>query len=274
VAASLAWPHLPARRAAPFETQMLAVGDGMAVLIRTPTSALLVDAGHWPGEALRELSRARVRRLDALVVTHPDEDHTGGAAAVLANLEVGALVFGSASGERAELAPLRRLAHGRGVAEVAVDAGSELAAGDLAVRVLWPPAGWTGADNDASVVAAVTAGGVRVLVCGDLEATGERALLELGVDLRSDVLQLGHHGSRTSSTRAFLTAVAPRVALAASGTRPRYAYPHPEVRRRARVAGALVLAQTGGVGTVRWSGAAPWLTIATREPVAVRRERR
>jgi hypothetical protein len=55
--------------------------------------------------------------------------------------------------------------------------------------------------------------------------------------------------------------------------RPRYAYPHPEVRRRARSAGAVVLAQTGGVTTVRWSHDPAWLTIATREPVAVRRER-
>ena len=274
VVVSLSWPHLPARRAAPFEARMLAVGDGMAVLVRTPTSALLIDAGHWPAEALRELARARVRRLDALVVTHPDEDHIGGAAAVLANLEVGALVFGSTSAERAELAPLRELARGRGVAEVPVEAGSELAAGDLAVRVLWPPAGWTGADNDSSLVATLGVGGVRVLVCGDLEAAGERALLARGVDLRSDVLQLGHHGSRTSSTRAFLAAVAPRVALAASGTRPRYAYPHAEVRRRARAAGALVLAQTGGISTVHWSGTGEWLMIATREPVAVRREPR
>lgn len=274
VVASLLWPHLPVRRPAPFEASMLAVGDGMAVLVRTPTSALLVDAGRWPGEALRELARARVRRLDALIVTHPDEDHTGGAAAVLQTLEVGALVFGSASAERAELLPLRELARRRGVAELAVAAGSELSAGDLRVRVLWPPPGWSGADNDASLVAAVGVGPVRLLVCGDLEAAGERALLELGVDLRADVLQLGHHGSRTSSTGAFLAAVAPSVALAASGTRPRYDYPHPEVRRRAKAARALVLAQTGGVATVRWSQGGEWLTIAMREPVAVRRERR
>jgi competence protein ComEC len=107
-------------------------------------------------------------------VTHPDEDHTGGAAAVIENLEVGALVFGGASAGRAELAPLRLLARRRGVVEYPVDAGSELAAGDIAVRVLWPPAGWTGAYNDASLVAALAVGTVRVLVCGDLEAAGER----------------------------------------------------------------------------------------------------
>jgi competence protein ComEC len=271
VVASLLWPHLPARRVAPFEASMLAVGDGMALLVRTPESALLVDAGRWPGEALRELARARVRRLDALIVTHPDEDHTGGAAAVLETLEVGALVFGRASAERAELVPLRQLARRRGVTELAVEAGSELSAGDLRVRVVWPPPNWSGGDNDASLVAALGVGPVRVLVCGDLETTGERALLRLGVDLRADVLQLGHHGSRTSSSPAFLAAVGPRIALAASGTRPRYAYPHPEVRRRARAARALVLAQTGGIDSLRWSEGGEWLTIATREPVAVRR---
>jgi competence protein ComEC len=272
VVASLLWPHLPARRVAPYEARMLAVGDGMALLVRSPGAALLVDAGRWPGEALRELARARVRRLDALIVTHPDEDHTGGAAAVLETIGVAALVYPACAAERAELLPLRELARRHGVAELAVAAGSELSAGDLRGRVLWPPPGWSGADNDASLVAALGVGPARLLICGDLEASGERALLRAGGELRADLLQLGHHGSRTSSTSAFLAAVGPRVALAASGTRPRYAYPHPDVRRRARAARALVLAQTAGIGSVRWSEGGEWLTIATREPVAVRRE--
>ncbi|MBP1619458.1 MAG: internalization-related competence protein ComEC/Rec2 [Acidobacteria bacterium] len=270
VATALAWPHLPARRAAPFEAQMLAVGDGMAVLLQTPRSALLVDAGRWPGEALRELARARVRRLDALIVTHPDEDHTGGAAAVLETIKVAALVYPAGAAERVELEPLRQLARRRAVAEVAVAAGGELTAGDVAVRVLWPPTAWAGGDNDASLVAVLIAGPVRLLVCGDIEGPGERALVAGGADLRADLLQLGHHGSRTSSSRAFLAAVAPRVALAASGTRPRYQYPHPEVRRRARGVGALVLAQTSGLAAVRWSGAGETVTVDTREPVTVR----
>jgi competence protein ComEC len=270
VAAALAWPHLPARRIAPYEARMLDVGDGMAVLVRTPGSALLVDAGRWPGEALRELSRQRVRRLDALIVTHPDEDHTGGVAAVLEAVAVGALVYPARAAERAELAPLRLLAQRRGVAEVAVATGSEFTAGEVTVRVLWPPADWSGGDNDASLVATLAAGPVRLLVCGDVEGPGERALVASAADLRADLLQLGHHGSRTSSGRAFLAAVAPRVALAASGTRPRYEYPHPEVRRRGRAAGTLVLAQTAGFTAVRWSGAGETVTIDTHEPVTVR----
>jgi len=270
VAAALAWPHLPGRRTSAYEARMLGVGDGMAVLVRTPRSALLVDGGRWPGEALRELSRQRVRRLDALIVTHPDEDHTGGVAAVLETVAVDALVYPARAAARAELAPLRLLAQRRGVAEVAVTAGSEFTAGEVAVRVLWPPGDWAGGDNDGSLVAALAAGPVRLLVCGDVEGPGERAVVASAADLRADLLQLGHHGSRTSSGRAFLAAVAPRVALAASGTRPRYEYPHPEVRRRGRAAGALVLAQTAGFTAVRWSGAGETVTIDTREPVTVR----
>jgi competence protein ComEC len=110
VVASVLWPHLPARRAAPFETRMLDVGDGMAVLVRTPGSALMVDAGRWPGEALRELARARVRRLDALIDA-PDEDHTGGAAAVLANSKSARSCSGAL--RRARESPLRQMARGR-----------------------------------------------------------------------------------------------------------------------------------------------------------------
>jgi len=111
----------------------------MAVLVRTPGSALLVDGGRWPARRCASLSRQRVRRLDALIVTHPDEDHTGGVAAVLETVAVDALVYPARAAARAELAPLRLLAQRRGVAEVAVTAGSEFTAGEVAVRVLWPP---------------------------------------------------------------------------------------------------------------------------------------
>ncbi len=273
VAASLAWLAVPgAGCSGDGEARMLGVSDGMALLLRggRPGAAVLVDAGSADDEALGALAAARVRRLDALVLTHPDRDHSGGAAAVLDRLPTGAFVYPAAVAERAEVVRLRRVARARGVREVPVRPGSRLVLGSLPCTVAWPPGSLRGGDNDASLVAVFEVGTARVLVAGDLEAVGERALLATGFPLRAGVLQLPHHGSATSSTPRFLAAVHPVVALAATGLRPRFHYPHPSVVTRVRAARAVLAAQTAGVEVVSWSGRTA-VTVHTAVPVAVTR---
>jgi competence protein ComEC len=245
----------------------------MALLFRTPQAALLIDAGRSQGEAARELARLRVRRLDALILTHPDEDHIGGAGQILERVRVGELAFPNACADRPETVALRRRALLRSVPVRALGPGDTVRAGDIVAEVLWPPAHLPGGDNDASLVARITIRGVRVLVSGDLEADGERALLGAGVDLRAEVLQLGHHGSRTSSTWEFLRAVDPVVALAPTGARPLFAYPHPEVAARVRRLPALVVVQTQGIERLSWVDGGS-VVVDTAEPVLVRCGRR
>src|SRR3972149_476771 len=127
-----------------------------------------------------------------------------------------------------------RAARFAGVEEVPLALGQRLQLGAIECDVLWPPPVMEGIDNDASLVARFYVGGARVLFAGDLEATGERSVLAGGESLRAEVLRLPHHGSRTSSTPAFLAAVRPVIALAATGTRPRFAYPDPSVVQRVR----------------------------------------
>jgi len=107
-----------------------------------------------------------------------------------------------------------------------------------------------------------------VLVSGDLESEGERALMASGADLRAEVLQLGHHGSRTSSCEEFLRAVRPSVALAPTGTRPLFAYPDPAVVARARRLPTMVLAQCNGVDRLSWTDGRS-IQVFTAEPVRV-----
>ena len=270
---SAGWLAAPGWRVATAEARLLSVGQGMALLFRTPQAALLIDAGRAPGEAARELARLRVRRLDALVLTHPDEDHTGGAGQILDRVGVGELAFPNACADRPETVALRRRALLRGVPVRLLGPGDSVRAGDIFAEVLWPPAHLAGGDNGASLVARITVRGVRVLVSGDLEADGERALLGGGVDLRAEVLQLGHHGSRTSSTWEFLRAVDPVVALAPTGTRPVFAYPHPEVAARVRRLPALVVVQTEGIERLSWVDGGS-VVVDTAEPVLVRCRRR
>jgi competence protein ComEC len=160
----------------------------------------------------------------------------------------------------------------KGIEEVPLVRGQRMIVGGIVCDLLWPPPAMEGVDNDASLVARLTMGGVRVLVTGDLEAPGEAALLASGLLLRAEVLQLPHHGSRTSSSPAFLQAVQPVIALAATGVRPRFAYPDPAVARRTLEVPAVLVVQGSGVVVVGWN-AEGRLTVGTAEPVLVARRR-
>ncbi len=232
---------------APPRLVFLEVGQGDATLVQGRDAAVLVDAGI----ALREgpdlgksvvvpaLRALGVERLDLLVASHADLDHRGGLPAVLASFPVGALWI--PRGERSEPAftELLAAARQRGVPIHERGQGdATLQAGDLAVTPLWPPAR-VGDDsrNDRSLVLRIDVGAARVLLPGDLEAAGEAGLLASlgasGADLRADVLKLAHHGSRSSSTAAFLAAVSAELAVASAPCAGRFGMPHAEVLERA-----------------------------------------
>jgi competence protein ComEC len=128
-------------------------------------------------------------------------------------------------------------AHGGEV--LVVHRGTQLTFSGLEVDVLWPPADSRRPDgscrfglNDASIVLRVSFGARRILLTGDLEAQGEEALLSGGTDLRADVLKVGHHGSRSSTTLPFLRAVDPSVALVSGVWRPGNMPPHGQILER------------------------------------------
>ena len=253
------------------EVRMLPVGDGMSLLVRDRGSTLLVDAGRSPREAVEALAALGVRSLDAVILTHPDADHVGGLPLVLAWLKPRQLIVAAQGAERGEVVQLLRVARRVGVRERLVGAGQRLVVGSLVIDVLSPGAEVWSSDNNASLVAAIRCGGVRLLVTGDIEAAGERELLAAGRSVRAAVLQLPHHGSRTSSTAPFLAAVDPAVALAATGERPRFRYPHPEVARRVREGRTVLVVQTQGVRQLTIESG--WLQLGTSIPVRVRAHR-
>jgi len=216
-----------------------------------------------------------VRRLDLVVVSHADLDHRGGVPAVLRALPVGEVwVPYGVSGEppyRSILAAAREA----GVPVRERGAGSHAAAfGALRVTPLWPPslAVTAASRNDRSLVVRAEVGGRRLLLPGDLEVSGEEALLASGADLRADVLKLCHHGSRTSSSEDFLAAVGAAVALASAPCHGRFGMPHPEVVRRLRQR-SLALWWTGRDGAVMLQlgeplAVWPWAAGPLRQPSA------
>ncbi|HZN85365.1 MAG TPA: DNA internalization-related competence protein ComEC/Rec2 [Burkholderiales bacterium] len=233
---------LPAPAPPPGEAwvTVLDVGQGLAVLVRTANHALLYDAGPAYGAeadsgerlvvpALRALG---VARLDALVLTHNDADHTGGAQSVLDNLEVGAL--------RTSL-PGRHPLLAMAAAPARCARGQSWDWDGVQFEFLHPPPGAPARRrNDDSCVLRVAAAGAAMLLAGDIERGAEGRLLDAAA-LRADVLLVPHHGSRSSSSEAFLDAVRPRLAVAAAGYRSRFGHPHAEVLERYAARGIGVL---------------------------------
>ena len=257
---ALLWPaELP--EAGRFTLLAADVGQGNAVLVRTAGHALLFDAGpryspHSDAGArtLVPLLRALGVRLDVLLLSHRDSDHTGGAAAVLAAQPQAALM-GSITEEPA-LTALRPA--------TACVAGQRWDWDGVRFEVLHPgadPPPATARANTRSCVLRITdAQGVSALLAGDIEAAQEQALVArqepATPPLHAALLLVPHHGSKTSSSPAFLDAVAPRTALVQAGYRNRFGHPAPEVVARYAQHGVALVA-TPGCGAVHWTSAQP-----------------
>jgi competence protein ComEC len=232
------------------------VGQGNAVIVRTAQHTLVYDAG--PGysretdagqRVLVPLLRAGGERVDLLVLSHRDTDHTGGAAAVL-RMQPAAAVLSSIEDDHAlrALRPVTRCA-----------GGQQWDWDGVHFEVLHPAAADYEAparSNAMSCVLRVGTAGAHVLLAGDLERAQEAALVDAGAPLASDLLLVPHHGSRSSSSPVFLDAVQPWAALVQAGYRNRFGHPAPEVAQRYRDR-AIVLAQSPQCGAVGWDSRAP-----------------
>ncbi|MGH8441318.1 MAG: DNA internalization-related competence protein ComEC/Rec2 [Nevskiaceae bacterium] len=231
-------PMLLVRPSAPrgsFELTALDVGQGLAVVVRTARHTLLYDAGPAFADGFDAgasvvapfLLQAGVRDVDLLIRSHGDNDHAGGIAAV------------------------RRLLHVH--REIGTGGAPPCRAGEawewdgVRFEVLHPDVAG-GEGNDASCVLRV-AGTFVALLPGDIERAAEQRLVEVGAPLRADVLLAPHHGSRTSSSPAFVGAVQPYVVIHSAGWRHPFRHPRAEVVARYAAAGARQYV-TGSGGTV------------------------
>lgn len=252
------------------------VGQGDALLIETPGGhRVLVDAGGVGGDgrdvggrvvgmALRALG---IRRLDYLVVTHPDLDHVGGAATIIREFGPTEVWVGVPVAEHVPLDALRAAADAAGAAWREVRAGDRVALGDATIEVRHPPRPeWQRLRprNDDSVVLDVRWRDARFVLTGDIGIEVEQALaadLRAGVRAPLTVVKVAHHGSAGSTSAPWLDALAPRLALVSAGAANPFGHPAPAVLGRLQAAavdvwrtdrdGAIHVRTDGRTATVR-----------------------
>jgi competence protein ComEC len=241
------------------EIVMLDVGHGDASFIRMPTGeTLLIDGGDDGkyGDCGQEIVApflwARgVTRLDAVMVSHNDRDHLGGLSYIVDNFRVGTAILGAVKTDN----PLEReflaQCEARGTRVVRVKRGDTVALGTVEIPILHPTPNLPKdiLPNNLSVVAQVPFGDKHFLFTGDLEKDMEPTLDAIA--LRADVLKVPHHGADTSSTPAFIDAVAPAYATISTGSRGRRVMDQPIINRY--TAKGITVLRTDRLGAIQFT---------------------
>jgi competence protein ComEC len=234
---------------------VLDVGNGLAVVVRTAAHALVYDAGpSWNADAdsgnrivVPFLRGEGIRTLDGVVVSHADDDHSGGAISIAAARSPPWLLSSLRAEDPVHIAFERSLR---------CEAGQRWSWDGVAFEILHPAAvvyEETGRrkENDRGCVLKVSTASASALLAGDVEARSEGEMLARdAAALRADVLVVPHHGSKTSSTTAFVAAVSPRFAIFSVGYRNRFNHPHAAVVQRYESIGAIVY-RTDSDGALR-----------------------
>jgi competence protein ComEC len=219
----------------------LDVGQGDAIVIQTPSGhVLLVDTGGRTAEddmgrrVVMPFLRAKgINDIDAVVLTHPDEDHIAGAATILDRFPVDRLLISGISSANSTYNRIFHLAEQRHVVTAMLTRGQQIQFRDgVSAEVLNPSPTDSVSHNNGSIVLRVQYGSTSVILTGDAEALAEDEISRLCGDVHADVLKLGHHGSHTSTTPQFLDSVKPQAVVISVGRRNQFGHPHPDVLNR------------------------------------------
>ncbi|MBA3867693.1 MAG: MBL fold metallo-hydrolase [Anaerolineae bacterium] len=232
------------------EVHFIDVGQGDSIFIRASDgSTALIDGGNPNGLALAYLRSIGVTRINSVILTHPHADHVGGLVDVLKTLPVDAVWTSGASNTTSIFEQFIDTIAARRIPYHEAATGQSIAFGSLAFDVLY---GVTDNNNlnDTSLVLRLQDGNISFLFTGDAEAPTESILLKTKPDqLTATILKVGHHGSATSSSVAFLQAVHPAVAVYSAGVNNQYGHPNGGTIKRLTAVGAAIYG-TDKYGTI------------------------
>ena len=234
------------------EVTFLDVGQGDSIFIKLPygKGTYLIDTGgnqifgkeQWqkkqrPYEVGRDrvvpfLKSKGISTLDKLIITHGDLDHAGGAMAIMNELNVKELVLPDTVKKSELETKLLQQASVKGINVRFVRKGDQWKSGEHTFKILSPIQDSLENGNNGSIVLYSEIGGLRWLFTGDLEEDGEKKMLKESGHFTIDVLKVGHHGSKTSTTDLFLEGLSPKIAIISVGENNRFKHPNQEVLER------------------------------------------
>jgi competence protein ComEC len=274
-------PLSAGRPSGKLRVDFLDVGQGDSALVTFPdNTTLLIDGGGRPGpfkpdslsrdaaegeetfeRETRSIGEAVVSEylwwrgldhVDYILATHADADHIDGLNDVARNFKVRAALVARTPGDDQEYAKFSQTLLAENIPIGVIGAGDVLRFGDVTASVLSPPPSANPdapSRNNDSVVLRLQMGERALLLTGDIEVAGETGMLQAPENLRADVVKVAHHGSKTSSTEAFIAAAQPRFAIISVGQTSIFGHPNREVVERWKSSGAQVLT-TGSSGTI------------------------
>ncbi len=223
--------------------RFLDVGQGDSTLVTYGGDSVLVDAGPTSsGATAAEYIKLYAPKVDYFIITHPHEDHMGGAVEILEYVNVEYLVMSETVSDEAFYSKTVQCAERLGVEIIYLEGAATYTIGDITVEIADNYGFQAENENDESLFVRITAGGTSCLITGDAEeAAEEYALAHYGEEfLDCDIMKAGHHGSASSNSEALLRAVSPRVVVIQCGRNNSYGHPSGSVIERLDALGITV----------------------------------
>jgi len=227
------------------------VGQGDSILIQQGSQNMLIDTGTNASTSslMAYLQSLNIKKIDVLVLTHPHEDHIGGADAVIKAFDIRTLYMNKVTTTTKTYKDVINAMISKGLKPTAPNAGDTFKLGDANCTILSPINTNSKDLNTYSIVIKLVYGNNRFLFTGDAQASNEEDMINKDYDLSADVLKVGHHGSETSTTDAFLNKVNPRYAVISCGQDNDYGHPHKSTMDKLQAKGISVY-RTDESGTI------------------------
>lgn len=215
----------------PMQVHFIDVGQGDATLIKSGTHTILFDAGNWNNrDAIDYIHNLGITQLDLVIASHPDADHIGQLPLIFNELVVDEVWMNGVESTSRTFERTIELILEKDINYHEPNVGEEALLGDMTIQIVAPVNRKNDANED-SLAIKLSHGAINVLLTGDAGVASEQAMIE-HFDVESEFLQLGHHGSNTSTSLAFLQAVQPEVVVISVGANNSYGHPHPDVLHR------------------------------------------
>ena len=241
----------PALQGDKLRVHFINVGQADAILVQSQQANLLIDAGkNGDGQMVVDyLKQQGIQKLDVVMGTHPHEDHIGGLDTVIKQYDVKKVYLPKVNHNTKTYQDVLLALKDKHLKATAAAGGQEFALGGATVEIIAPNSEKYKELNNYSIVCKVTYGETSFLLPGDAEELSEKEMLKQGYNLKADVLKVGHHGSHSSTSEAFLKAVAPELAVISVAKENDYGHPHQEIMQRL-AAHKVKVYLTSQVGTI------------------------